>query len=349
MNYFSNRYILKGDYLKRADNLETSFKQEKIDARLLKSMLMAICDSPKVISPSELYYYVYYIDDNPRFVFVTRHLINIAQLESKWGERDESFNVEGALFDIVKGQFVEFPKDAKPLYGCFYHYCIHDSGVPNHIVSGDKSYVFYLEANGFYKYAFESVEKVSQIVVHLTEARGVISRKRVYFFKSYTSPECLQDVMLILEHDIYLNRREENVKFGECLYDGFTRKGELAMIHFFGLGSYNHFDKSKEKVLSKSATKVYIIGGSCCVVVRDYRAEFGEFVFLLLSNDIQYDYYFSCFNYELVNIPKSGFVGHLVVKVHYAVDDFQNKTEIYDITDRKIYHEDEFKQLSEDN
>ena len=345
MNYFSNRYKLDGNKLKRADNLKTSFKKDKINAEKLRNALLGIVDAAKIVYPDDYQYYVYYLGDKPRFVFVTTEVLNLADLESTWGERKYPWLVEGALYDLKYERFVIYPK-AKPKNEYFYLFKIYDGGVPNIVCAGDNSFIFYLNGDHKDSYCFDEYCIISRVVVHLQEEKGIITRKRVMFYRDMP-PEGLTDRMLVLDHDVMLNKKDKDVSYVECLYDSYCRKGDRAMIHFFGLGIYNDFGNVKHDVWKGDPTRVELIGGSSCVVVKTNYGESGDYVFILLHRGTTYDYKYSCFKYERVEPTKEGYVGHIVIREEYEKNDIDNGVDYFDITDRKFYNEAEFKRLCE--
>ncbi len=279
--------------------------------------------------------------EQEKYVFVTSEDINLSVLEKTWGTRDESFIVEGALFDLQRREFITI-KDVSPTKkGYFYNFVIYDAGIPHIICDDEKDeYVILYKAKTDFISFHETRSSCVPTVATYCSCKGKnsIKRNRILFFEEVGTEEEQCDFMA-LQRDLSLVRTQNKASLVRCLYDRKTAENQPAYLHSLPVGKEARFNFKRSKGVKELPMNTFLLGGNSCLIVRSPYGEYGEYVLLIVDGEVYYNNSLSFYDYEVVMDVPDGYQGHLVLKLYYEKSDFENGIAYFDVTERLLHNE----------
>ncbi len=279
----------------------------------------------KIVDWKEYKYYVFNYDTKPRFVFVTKYFLSFCAFFYNMGKRHHSYLVEGALYDLKEEKFIQVDKKGYNIDGkrFFYKFLIYDTGIPNIIYSKQKNK--YLIFYRYSKNVFEEVDDITTTVTSVTE-NGTM---RAIFYKDLFCQE-EENKIIILDDSISFLIFENAVNFVELLRNvpNGNEKVDMAAPELF-------YERN-----SFVFKPTFIVYGDACIIIKTPFGEYGEFIPIIIGQNVLLDYAYGCFKYEVVKAEKrTELFDHLILKCYWAKNDFENAVAYFDVTNGKVYHD----------
>ncbi len=311
-------------------NLNQEWELNKEGEELVYSQTQKVLPIPgllnslNVTSDEPVFFYVFKYKRKERFVLVTKKKVCFRQLCSPLPRSlgEYAIIVEGALYDLERKRFIF--SDGQ--------FVLYDYGVPNVIYDHRTGrYVIFALKEG--EYVFYTVKRrhqpifVSHLWKNTKEKMGRPVNNRLIFF---TPDQKDEESMVILHEELEFQSLSENVEFCETIP---LNDEEASITSYFR----SIHGKDGKEVFECHDVRAYhnkLLTFDDAVSVIQPTGEY-NIVFVQNGRFVHGDSY-DCYNYKKIFKIDGTPCQENLIQVYYRLNDFENRTAIFNFTTGKI-------------